>query len=57
MTCINNAIRNYSNERLQQYFVEHVFKLEQMEYKKENIVWNDISYSDNEQCIELIEKV
>ncbi|CAO3687206.1 unnamed protein product [Rhizopus stolonifer] len=46
---------NYANEKLQQQFNQHVFKLEQEEYVKEQIDWKFISFSDNQKCIELIE--
>ena len=47
---------NYANEKLQQHFTHHMFKLEQQEYSKEKIKWEHISYEDNQQCIDLIEK-
>ncbi|CAO3620043.1 unnamed protein product [Mucor hiemalis] len=46
---------NYANEKLQQQFNQHVFKLEQEEYVKEEIDWKFISFSDNQKCIEMIE--
>lgn len=46
---------NYANEKLQQEFTQHVFKLEQEEYLKENIQWDLIDYQDNRLCIDLIE--
>ncbi|KAK9752636.1 Myosin type-2 heavy chain 1 [Basidiobolus ranarum] len=46
---------NYANEKLQQEFNKHVFKLEQEEYVKEQIAWNFIDFSDNQPCIDLIE--
>ncbi|CAL8356812.1 unnamed protein product [Lota lota] len=46
---------NYANEKLQQQFNLHVFKLEQEEYMKEGIPWSLIDFYDNEPCIRLIE--
>ncbi|KAI9358524.1 P-loop containing nucleoside triphosphate hydrolase protein [Pilaira anomala] len=46
---------NYANEKLQQQFNQHVFKLEQEEYVREEIDWKFISFSDNQKCIEMIE--
>lgn len=46
---------NYANEKLQQEFNQHVFKLEQEEYLREEINWKMIDYSDNQPCIDLIE--
>ncbi|KAM3965597.1 unconventional myosin-IXb [Aphomia sociella] len=46
---------NYANEHLQYYFNQHVFKYEQEEYRREGIRWTDIGFSDNTQCLQLIE--
>uniref|UniRef100_A0A674G8C3 Myosin VB n=1 Tax=Taeniopygia guttata TaxID=59729 RepID=A0A674G8C3_TAEGU len=46
---------NYANEKLQQQFNSHVFKLEQEEYMKEAIPWTLIDFYDNQPCIDLIE--
>ncbi|XP_054279391.1 unconventional myosin-Va isoform X2 [Macrosteles quadrilineatus] len=46
---------NYANEKLQQQFNQHVFKLEQEEYLKEDIEWKFIDFCDNQPCIDLIE--
>ncbi|ETE68357.1 Myosin-Va [Ophiophagus hannah] len=46
---------NYANEKLQQQFNLHVFKLEQEEYMKENIPWTLIDFYDNQPVIDLIE--
>ncbi|XP_030764817.1 unconventional myosin-Va isoform X2 [Sitophilus oryzae] len=46
---------NYANEKLQQQFNLHVFKLEQEEYIKEGIEWKMIDFYDNQPCIDLIE--
>jgi myosin-5 len=46
---------NYANEKLQQEFNAHVFKLEQEEYVREKIDWQFIDFADNQPCIDLIE--
>ncbi|XP_061577627.1 unconventional myosin-Vc [Cololabis saira] len=46
---------NYANEKLQQQFNMHVFKLEQEEYMKEGIPWTLIDFYDNQPVIDLIE--
>ncbi|XP_067331027.1 unconventional myosin-VIIa-like isoform X2 [Channa argus] len=45
---------NFANEKLQQFFVGHIFKLEQKEYLKEDIVWNNINFSDNQNILDLL---
>lgn len=47
---------NYSSEKLQNYFNEHIFKLEQDEYASEGIQWSALDFRDNQGCIDLIEK-
>nr|XP_046248987.1 unconventional myosin-IXAa-like isoform X7 [Scatophagus argus] len=47
---------NFANERLQHYFNQHIFKLEQEEYRTEGITWHNIEYIDNSGCINLISK-
>ncbi|XP_023671384.2 unconventional myosin-X [Paramormyrops kingsleyae] len=47
---------NYANEKLQEYFNKHIFSLEQLEYNKEGLVWEDIDWMDNGECLDLIEK-
>ncbi|KAJ3033378.1 cytochrome c oxidase subunit 1 [Rhizophlyctis rosea] len=46
---------NYTNEKLQQFFNQFIFKLEQEEYDKESIKWDKIAFQDNAQCLDLIE--
>ncbi|KAJ3289168.1 Myosin type-2 heavy chain 1 [Borealophlyctis nickersoniae] len=46
---------NYANEKLQQEFNAHVFKLEQEEYVAEQINWSFIDFNDNQPCIDMIE--
>uniref|UniRef100_A0AAY4EUX2 Uncharacterized protein n=1 Tax=Denticeps clupeoides TaxID=299321 RepID=A0AAY4EUX2_9TELE len=45
---------NFANEQLQQFFVKHIFKLEQEEYAHEDIVWKHISFSDNKDTLDLL---
>ncbi|KAG6576036.1 Myosin-11, partial [Cucurbita argyrosperma subsp. sororia] len=47
---------NYTNEKLQQHFNQHVFKMEQEEYVKEEIDWSYIEFVDNQDVLDLIEK-
>ncbi|RKO94560.1 myosin VIIA, isoform CRA_d, partial [Blyttiomyces helicus] len=47
---------NYANERLQFFFNQHIFKLEQEEYDLEGIDWKKIDFVDNQPCIDLISK-
>ncbi|KAK4854336.1 hypothetical protein QYF36_022466 [Acer negundo] len=47
---------NFANEKLQQHFNEHVFKMEQEEYRKEKIDWSYIEFIDNQDVLDLIEK-
>ncbi|RYR03104.1 hypothetical protein Ahy_B06g081929 isoform C [Arachis hypogaea] len=47
---------NLTNEKLQQHFNQHVFKMEQEEYKKEEIDWSYIEFVDNQDILDLIEK-
>lgn len=45
---------NYANENLQQFFVRHIFKLEQEQYAKEGITWTNINYVDNQENLDTI---
>ncbi|CAL9100420.1 unnamed protein product [Musa acuminata var. zebrina] len=47
---------NFTNEKLQQHFNQHVFKMEQEEYTKEEINWSYIEFVDNQDMLDLIEK-
>lgn len=47
---------NLTNEKLQQHFNQHVFKMEQEEYEKEEINWSYIEFIDNQDILDLIEK-
>ncbi|XP_016057170.1 PREDICTED: unconventional myosin-VIIb [Miniopterus natalensis] len=45
---------NFANEHLQQFFVQHVFTLEQEEYRSEGIAWDFIQYTDNRPTLDLL---
>ncbi|KAM3915876.1 unconventional myosin-XV [Leptodactylus fuscus] len=45
---------NYANEYLQYFFNKIIFKEEQEEYIREQIDWREISFVDNQSCIDLI---
>ncbi|KAH0872425.1 hypothetical protein HID58_069787 [Brassica napus] len=47
---------NYANERLQQHFNRHLFKLEQEEYIQDGIDWTRVDFEDNQNCLSLFEK-
>ena len=50
MPCIDVVVSVFSL-----LFPQHVFKLEQEEYMKEQIPWTLIDFYDNQPCIDLIE--
>lgn len=45
---------NYANENLQQFFVKHIFKMEQEEYTREGIDWHHIEFVDNQDILDVI---
>jgi myosin heavy subunit/alpha-tubulin suppressor-like RCC1 family protein len=47
---------NFANEKLQQFFTQHVFKKEVELYVSEGIDFSDINFTDNQPVIDLIEK-
>nr|XP_023670818.1 unconventional myosin-XV-like [Paramormyrops kingsleyae] len=45
---------NYANEYLQFFFNKIIFREEQDEYMREQIIWNEVPFSNNQDCIDLI---
>lgn len=45
---------NYANENLQQFFVQHIFKMEQEDYTKEGINWKHIEFVDNQNVLDMV---
>ncbi|KAL0337242.1 UNVERIFIED_CONTAM: Myosin-17 [Sesamum calycinum] len=54
--CFEQFCINFTNEKLQQHFNQHVFKMEQEDYEKEQINWSYIEFVDNQDVLDLIEK-
>ena len=47
---------NFTNESLHNLFIEHVFKLEQETYVREEVDWQFVDYEDNQPTLDLISK-
>ena len=44
------------SRRLQCHFVHHFFHFEQLEYEKEGLAWTNVAFTDNQPCLNLLEK-
>ena len=56
MNSLEQLCINYTNERLQQYFNEFVFTVEEALYRKENVAWTPIDFPDNGLTVELLQE-
>uniref|UniRef100_H3CR28 Myosin VIIBb n=1 Tax=Tetraodon nigroviridis TaxID=99883 RepID=H3CR28_TETNG len=45
---------NFANEKLQQFFVGHIFKREQEEYRREGVAWTSVRFHDNQDVLDLL---
>lgn len=54
MTC---QLLNYLISLFSEFVFQHVFKMEQEEYRREEINWSYIEFIDNQDVLDLIEKV
>jgi len=45
---------NFTNERLQQFFNNFVFKLEEELYKNEGIPWDPLDFPDNQDSVDIL---
>lgn len=45
---------NYANEKLQEYFVHYIFKMEQQLYMKEDLDIAQMPFADNKECVALL---
>ncbi|EFA81156.1 calmodulin-binding protein [Heterostelium album PN500] len=53
---LEQLLINFTNEKLQSQFIQEVFEREQRDYSAEGISWSSAHFTDNKQCLELIEK-
>ena len=53
---LEQLLINFCNERLQQLFVAHTFKLQLAEYEAEGLDVESIEFQDNQECLDLIQR-
>jgi small GTP-binding protein len=46
---------NFTNERLQQFFNQYVFKLEEQLYDREGIPWDPLDFPDNQDAVDILQ--
>merc|ERR1719487_1524064 len=46
---------NFTNERLQQFFNQFVFKLEEQLYEREGIPWDPLDFPDNQDAVDILQ--
>jgi len=46
---------NFTNERLQQFFNQFVFKIEEQLYAREGIPWDPLDFPDNQDAVDLLQ--
>jgi myosin heavy subunit len=46
---------NFTNERLQQFFNQFVFKLEEQIYQREGIAWDPLDFPDNQDAVDILQ--
>lgn len=53
---LEQLLINYFNEKLHKMFIDRTLRLEQEEYRRENIEWTPLEYFDNSVVCELIDR-
>lgn len=46
---------NYTNERLQHFFIDFVFKVEEEVHMREGIAWEPLEFQDNQESLDLLQ--
>ena len=54
---LEQLLINFANEKLQQFFIKHVFELEKQIYESEGIDASDVIFEDNAELLAVIEGV